>query len=39
MILYESMFIICFMENINFRDMMKLFYKFELERKIFYFGL
>ena len=39
MILHESMFVICFMKNINFGDMMKLFYKFELGRKVFYFGL
>ena len=39
MILYESMFVICFMKNINFEDMMKLFYKFELGRKVFYFCL
>ena len=35
MILYESMFMICFMKNIKFGDMMKLFYTFELERKVF----
>ena len=39
MILYESMFMICFTKNINFGDMMKLFYKFELERKVFYSSL
>ena len=31
MILQESML----MKNIKFEDMMKLFYKFELERKVF----
>ena len=35
MILDESIFMFCFMKNINFGDMMKLFYKFELERKNF----
>ena len=35
MILYESMFMFCFMKNINFGYMMKLFYKFELERNFF----
>ena len=35
MILHESMFMFCFMENITFGDMIKLFYKFELERKNF----
>ena len=39
MILHESMFIICFIKNLNFGDMMKLFYKSELERKVFYSGL
>ena len=36
MILNESMFMFCFMKNINFGDMMKLFFKFELERKVFF---
>ena len=27
-VLHESMFMICFMKNIKFGDMMKLFYKF-----------
>ena len=39
MILHESMFMICFMKNIKFGDMMKVFYKFEFERKVFYFDL
>ena len=34
MILQESMFMFCFMKNMNFGYMMKLIYKFELERKI-----
>ena len=37
--LHESMFMICFLKNINFGDMMKLFYKFELKRKFFYSNL
>ena len=39
MILHESMFMIWYMKNIKFGDIMKLFYKFELERKVFYSGL
>ena len=39
MILHESMYVICFMKKIYFADMIKLFYKFELQRKVFYFGL
>ena len=38
MILHESMFMFGFMKNINFEYMMKLFYKFELERNFFYSG-
>ena len=34
-IFHEINFMICFMKNIKFGDMMKLFYKFELERKVF----
>ena len=36
MIFHESVFMICFMKNIKFGDMIKLFYKFELGRKIVY---
>ena len=39
MILHKSMFMIWFMKNIKFGDMMELFYKFEFERKKFYSGL
>ena len=39
LILHKSIFMVCFMKNINLVDMMKLFYKFELKRKVFYFGL
>ena len=39
MILHKSMFMICFMKNTKFGDMMKLIYKFEFERKVFYSGL
>ena len=39
MIFQESMFMTCFMKNINFGDMIKLFNKFEFERKVFYYGL
>ena len=39
MILYENMFMIWFMKNIKFEDMMKLFYKFELKIKVFYSDL
>ena len=38
-ILHESISMVCFMKNINLGDMMKLFYKFELERKVFYSSL
>ena len=38
-ILYENKFVMCFVKNINFEDMMKLFYKFELERRVFYSSL
>ena len=39
MFLHESMFMICLMKNINFGDMIKLFHKFGLERKVFYSNL
>ena len=35
LILHENMFMISFMKDIIFKVMMKLFYKFELERKVF----
>ena len=39
MILHESMFMICFTKNIIFGDVMKLFYKFKLDRNFFYYDL
>ena len=38
-ILHKSIFMICFMKNIKFEDMMKLFYTFEFERKVIDSGL